>query len=73
MMKTDDTTVTFINQIKDEKLWKKIEKAYEKGKHAEGYLNRVLAEKHLSSCTIDVSAQAQSDGTYLITHTAKLQ
>ena len=73
MMKSNDTTVTFTNQIKDEKLWKKIEKAYEKGKHAEGYLNRVLAEKHLSSCTIDVSAQAQSDGTYLITHTATLQ
>ena len=55
--------------IVDETLWKKIVKAYEKGDFEEGYAIRALVEKHMGSCTVDVTGTLQSDGTYKVTHT----
>ncbi len=69
ILDSNSNTVTFTNVVENEALWKKIVKAYDNGDYEEGYATRVLTEKHLGSCTVDVTGTLQSDGTYKVTHT----
>lgn len=69
ILDSNSNTVTFTNVVSDEALWKKIVKAYENGDYEEGYATRALVEKHLGSCTVNVTGTLQSDGTYKVTHT----
>ena len=69
ILDSNSNPVTFTNVVSDETLWKKIVKAYEKGDFEEGYATRALVEKHMGSCTVDVTGTLQSDGTYKVTHT----
>ena len=69
ILDSNSNPVTFTNVVSDETLWKKIVKAYEKGDFEEGYAIRALVEKHMGSCTVDVTGTLQSDGTYKVTHT----
>lgn len=69
ILDSNSNTVTFTNVVSDDALWKKIVKAYENGDYEEGYATRALVEKHLGSCTVDVTGTLQSDGTYKVTHT----
>lgn len=68
MMNDDDNSVSFSNVVENEKLWKSIKKAYEKGEYNAGYMERVLADKHKSTCNATVTAEELEDGTYLIRH-----
>lgn len=69
ILDSNSNPVTFTNVVSDETLWKKIVKVYEKGDFEEGYAIRALVEKHMGSCTVDVTGTLQSDGTYKVTHT----
>lgn len=68
LVKTNDKTVTFKNVVKDDKLWTEIMKSYEKGNYENAYMNRLLAEKHLSGAKLTVTGEMLADGSYLITH-----
>lgn len=68
MMAEDDNSISFTNIVENEKLWERIKKAYEKGDYNAGYMERVLADKHMSTCNATVTAEKQSDGTYLVRH-----
>ena len=69
ILDSNSNTVTFTNVVENEDLWKKIAKAYDNGDYEEGYATRALVEKHLGSCTVNVTGTLQSDGTYKVTHT----
>ncbi len=73
LVKTNDKTVTFKNVVKDDDLWKDIMKSYEKGNYENAYMNRLLAEKHLSGAKLTVTGEMLADGSYLITHEVVLQ
>ena len=47
--------------------------SYEKGNYENAYMNRLLAEKHLSGAKLTVTGEMLSDGSYLITHEVTLQ
>ena len=69
LLNSNGNSVTFSNIIDNEKLWNKIVKAYENGDYEEGYATRILVERHMAGCTVDVTGTLQSDGTYLVKHT----
>ena len=73
LVKTNSKNVTFKNVVKDDKLWKEIMKSYEKGNYENAYMNRLLAEKHLSGAKLKVTGEMLADGSYLITHQVMLQ
>lgn len=68
MMADDDNSISFTNIVESEKLWNSIKKSYEKGEYNAGYMERVLADKHKSSCNATVTAEKLEDGTYLVRH-----
>lgn len=68
MMADDDNSISFTNIVENEKLWNSIKKAYEKGDYNAGYMERVLADKHKSTCNATVTAEKLEDGTYLVRH-----
>lgn len=68
MMDDNDNSISFYNVIANEKLWNEIKKAYEKGEYNGAYMNRVLADKHKTSCSATVTGQKLDDGTYLVRH-----
>lgn len=73
MMDDDDNSISFINYVSDEKMWNKIKKAYEKNEYSKAYMERVLADKHKSTCQAKVTGQKLEDGTYLIRHIMTLK
>lgn len=73
LVKTNNKTVTFKNVVKDDELWKDIMTSYEKGNYENAYMNRLLAEKHLSGAKLTVTGEMLADGSYLITHEVVLQ
>lgn len=68
MMDDNDNSISFYNFVADEKLWKQIKKAYEKGEYSNAYMERALADKHKSTCNAKVTGQKLDDGTYIIRH-----
>lgn len=73
MMDDDDNSISFTNVVANERMWRSIKRAYEKGEYNGAYMNRVLADKHKTVCTATVTAQKLADGTYLIRHVMTLR
>lgn len=73
LVKANGKNVTFKNVVKDDKLWKEIMNSYEKGNYENAYMNRLLAEKHLSGAKLKVTGEMLADGSYLVTHEVMLQ
>lgn len=73
LVKTNRKNITFKNVVKDDKLWKEIMTSYEEGNYENAYMNRLLAEKHLSGAKLTVTGEMLSDGSYLITHEVSMQ
>ena len=63
---------TFQCVVADGDIWEDIIKGYEDESYLSAYMNRVLAEKHLSGSDVTVTGEALSDGSYLLTHTITL-
>jgi transglutaminase-like putative cysteine protease len=72
MIHNDNPNINFELTVTDKALWDKIYKAYDKGECQEGYIDRYLVEKHKNSCRMSVQATPQSDGSYLLKHTAEI-
>lgn len=73
LVKTNNKAVTFKNVVADGELWADIMKSYQEGNYENAYMNRLLAEKHLSGAKMTVTGEALADGSYLITHEVVLQ
>jgi hypothetical protein len=70
MIDNDNSNISFNLTITDKDLWEEIYKAYDNGDCQEGYIDRYLVEKHKNSCRMSVTATPQSDGSYLLSHSA---
>jgi hypothetical protein len=70
MINNDDSNINFNLVVTDKALWDKIYKAYDNGDCQEGYIDRYLVEKHKNSARVAVVATPQSDGSYLLSHSA---
>lgn len=68
LVKTNNTTVTFQNVVKDDKLWLDIMKSYKDGDYENAYMSRLLVEKHQNGADTTVTGEMLADGSYLITH-----
>jgi hypothetical protein len=73
MIGNDDSNISFDLTVTDKALWDKIYKAYDKGDCQEGYIDRYLVEKHKNSAKVTVTATPQSDGSYLLSHSAVIE
>ena len=73
MMAADGSNIGFDIAVKDKNLWKEISKAYTGGGAREGYIDRYLTEKHQNSCTMNITAWEQSDGSWMIRHEAAVR
>ncbi len=65
-------TYTFKNVVADKEVWEDIIEGYEEETYLGEYMDRVLAEKHLSGSDVTVTGEMLSDGSYLLTHTIRL-
>lgn len=68
LVKTNNTTVTFQNVVKDDKLWLDIMESYKAGDYENAYMSRLLVEKHQNGADTTVTGEMLADGSYLITH-----
>jgi hypothetical protein len=72
MIDNDNSSQSFNLTVVNKALWDEIYKAYDNGDCQEGYIDRYLVEKHKNSAKVTVTATPQSDGSYLLTHTATI-
>jgi hypothetical protein len=70
MINNDNSYITFNLTVVDKDMWDDIYEAYDNGDCEQGYIDRYLVEKHKNSATVTVTAVPQSDGSYLLKHSA---
>jgi hypothetical protein len=70
MINNDSAYINFDLTVVDKDMWDDIYKAYDNGDCEQGYIDRYLVEKHKNSATVTVTAVPQSDGSYLLKHSA---
>lgn len=73
MLADHDNHISFVTRVVDETLWKEIMAGYEDGSFEGAFMERVLADKHKAHCAMNVTAEKQEDGTYLVYHDMTLQ
>lgn len=73
MMEDDDNSIGFTLYLADEKLWEEVKKGYQDGTYENAYINRVLAERHMSKCNVTITGEPQSDGTVKVRHVFTLK
>jgi hypothetical protein len=70
MINNDSSYITFDLTVVDKDMWDDIYEAYDNGDCEQGYIDRYLVEKHKNSAKVTVTAYPQSDGSYLLKHSA---
>lgn len=68
ILSDNDNTVSFTNVVDNEALWKQIANSYDNEDYLAAYMDRILVEKHLNSCSVTVNGELLADGSYLIKH-----
>ena len=73
MMEDDDNSINFTLYLADEQLWEEVKKGYQDGTYENAYINRVLAERHMSKCNVTITGEPQKDGTVKVRHVFTLR